>query len=287
MILIADSGSTTTDWCLLDVCSNERKYIKTKGLNANYLTEEEMQYIIRTELQSELPYSTIDVITDVFFYGSGCSTFQKQEKVRSQIAVLTPNASIITDHDLTGAAISICGSDMGIACILGTGSNSCVYDGKNVKKTLLSLGYLLGDEGSGTYIGKKILYHYLKNQMPEELSQLFYNKYNKHPEDIVAEMYAAPKTGAYLAQFSHFASEHIGNIFIEDIIKNCFRDFIKEQVILYEEAKLYPIGFVGSIAAVFCKQLQVVVEEFELKTGKIIQNPIEGLVEYHLKESKK
>ena len=286
MILVADSGSTVTDWCLLDTNSNEKKYFKTRGLNANYLTKKEMQEIIQNELKPKLPYSTINSITNVYFYGSGCSTEKKQEKVRSQIAVLTPNAAIVTDHDLLGAAISICRDDMGIVCILGTGSNSCVYDGKEVKKTLLSLGYLLGDEGSGTYIGKKILYYYLKNKMPKELTEIFYYKYKKHPEDMVAEMYAAPKTGAYLAQFSHFASEHIKEPFIENIIENCFRDFVKEQVLQYEEAKYYPIGFVGSIAAVFQKQLQTILEEFELKLGKIIQNPIEGLAEYHLKRGK-
>lgn len=287
MILVADSGSTVTDWCLLNINSNERKYFKTRGLNANYLTKDEMQEIILSELKTQLPYSAINVITNVYFYGSGCSTLKKQEKVRSQIAILTPNAVIIADHDLVGAARSICGDDMGVACILGTGSNSCVYDGKEVKKTILSLGYLLGDEGSGTYIGKRILYHYLKNQMPEGLSSLFYEKYKKHPEDMIAEMYAAPKTGAYLAKFSHFASEQIENSFIENVVRSCFRDFINEQVIQYEEAKTYPIGFVGSIAAVFQKQLQMVLEEFGLKIGKIIRNPIEGLADYHLKKEKK
>ena len=286
MILVADSGSTVTDWCLLDTDSNERKYIKTRGLNANYLTKKEMQEILLNELKPKLPHSAIDLITNVYFYGSGCSTENKQEKVRSQISeTLTPNATIIADHDLVGAAISICGSDMGIACILGTGSNSCFYDGKTIVKTLLSLGDLLGDEGSGTYIGKQILYFYLKNRMPEELSLLFYQKYKKHPEDIIAEMYAAPKTGAYLAQFSHFASENIQYPYIANIIKDSFRDFLKEQLIQYEEAKDYPIGFVGSIAAVFSEQLQEVMQEFGLKTGKIIQNPIEGLVEYHLKKN--
>jgi N-acetylglucosamine kinase-like BadF-type ATPase len=283
MILIADSGSTVTDWCLLDINSNERKYFKTRGLNANYLTEKEMQEIILRELKPKLPHSAINSTTNVYFYGSGCSTLRKQEKVRSQLALLTPNAAIFADHDLVGAAISICGDDMGVACILGTGSNACVYDGKKVSKTLLSLGYLLGDEGSGTYIGKRVLYQYLKNRMPKGLSKTFYHKYKKHPEDMITEMYAAPKTGAYLAQFSHFASEHINNSFIEHIVENCFRDFVEEQVVCFEEAKHYPIGFVGSIAAVFQEQLKSVLEEFDLKIGKIIRNPIEGLVDYHLR----
>ena len=286
MILIADSGSTNTDWCLLDIHSNERKYIKTKGLNANYLSDKEMYEILHGELKPQLPYFN-EKITHVHFYGSGCSTLQKQEKVRMQIATLTPNATIIPDHDLNGAAISICGSDMGVACILGTGSNSCVYDGKKVTKTLLSLGYLLGDEGSGTHIGKKILYSYLKKQMPKELFDAFYLKYGKTPENMVSEMYATPKIGAYLSQFSYFASKHIENHYIANIVKNCFREFLNEQVILFEEAKDYPIGFVGSIAAVFRNELKSVLEESGLKIGKIIQNPIEGLVDFHWKEATK
>jgi N-acetylglucosamine kinase-like BadF-type ATPase len=287
MILIADSGSTVTDWCILDVSSKEKKLFRTGGLNANYLTEKEMQEILFQELKPKLPHSAICAITNIYFYGTGCSTEKKQEKVRLQLEKLTPNASIVVHHDLVGAAISICGNDMGVACILGTGSNSCVYDGKNIKKTLLSLGYLLGDEGSGTYIGKKILYCYLKNRMPKELSLLFYQKYKKHPEDIIAEMYAAPKTGSYLAQFSHFASEYIEFPYLEDIIKNSFRDFIREQVVQYEEATHYPVGFVGSIAAIFQKQLQAVLEEYNMKMGKIIRNPIDGLAEYHLNECRK
>jgi len=281
MILIADSGSTTTDWCLLNADTSINKYIRTSGLNANYLSELEISDILLQELKPHLPYSIIEKITKVFFYGSGCSTEEKQRKMQSQILKLTPNADVTADHDLVGAAISLCGNDKGIACILGTGSNSCFYDGKNVKKTLLSLGYLLGDEGSGTHIGKKILYAYLKNKMPQDISPLFYAKYRKTPEDMVAEMYAVAKTGAYFAQFSHFASENLNIPYIQNLVKECFKDFLQEQVSQFEEAKYLPLGFVGSIAAVFHQELRLVVQDFGYKLGKIIQNPIEGLVKFH------
>jgi len=283
MILIADSGSTTTDWCLLNTDLTINKYIQTSGLNANYLTETELFTILFQELTPRLPHSILEKITNVFFYGSGCSTEEKQRKIRSQISKIIPNAAVIADHDLVGAAISLCGSDTGIACILGTGSNSCFYDGKNVKKTILSLGYLLGDEGSGTHIGKKILYDYLKNKMPQNIHQLFYSKYKKHSEDMVTDMYAAPKIGTYFAQFSHFASENLNFIYIQNLVKECFRDFIREQVSQFDEAKKFPLGFVGSIAAVFQIELKSVVQEFGYTLGKIIQNPIEGLVEFHNK----
>ncbi|MDR1878332.1 MAG: ATPase [Bacteroidales bacterium] len=287
MILIADSGSTTTDWCLLNTDLTINKYIKTAGLNPNYLTENEILEILFFELKQNLPHAAPEKITHVYFYGSGCSTEQKQMKIQSQIAVLTPNAEIIAEHDMTGAAISLCGSDMGIACILGTGSNVCFYDGKNIKKTILSLGYLLGDEGSGTYIGKKILYAYLKNQMPNDIRLQFISKYKKEPEDIVADMYASRKTGAYFSLFSYFASENMDNPFVQNLIQASFRDFFTEQVAFFEEAKHIPVGFVGSIALVFEQQLEIVAKELGYTLGKVIQNPIKELVQFHQKMLKK
>jgi N-acetylglucosamine kinase-like BadF-type ATPase len=285
MILIADSGSTTTDWCLLNTDLTINKYIRTSGLNANYLTDLEIFNILSCELTTLLPYPISEKITSVFFYGSGCSTEEKQQKIKIQISKITPNANVIADHDMLGAAISLCGNDMGIVCILGTGSNSCFYDGKNVKKTILSLGYLLGDEGSGTHIGKKILYAYLKNKMPQDIQQLFYSKYQKLPEDMVAEMYAAQKVGAYFAEFSHFSSENLNMPYIQNIVKDCFRDFLREQVAQFDEAKSLPLGFVGSVATVFQQELKAVTNEFGYTLGKIIQNPINGLVEFYQKKS--
>jgi N-acetylglucosamine kinase-like BadF-type ATPase len=283
MILIADSGSTKTHWCLLNTDLSINKYICTSGLNTNYLNEKEIYEILFKELKPSLPYPTPETIENVFFYGSGCSTESNQKKIKSQIHLLIPNADVIAEHDLLGTAISLYGNDMGIACILGTGSNSCLYDGKKVKKTLLSLGYLLGDEGSSTYIGKKILYQYLKNKMPKNVSQLFYTKYERQPADMVADMYATSNIGTYFAQFSHFASENLQLPYLQNIVKDCFRDFLNERVTIYEETKYLPIGFVGSIAAVFHQELKFVMDEFGYTLGKIIQDPIDGMIEFHQK----
>jgi len=285
MILIADSGATTTDWCLLNTDLSINKCIKTSGLNANYLTDSEIHSILLSEFSTQLPYPILEKITNIFFYGSGCSTDKKKQKIKKQILKITPNADVIADHDMLGAALSLCGNDMGIACILGTGSNSCFYDGKKVKKKILSLGYLLGDEGSGTHIGKKILYAYLKNKMPQKIQQLFYLKYQKQPEDMVAEMYATQKTGAYFAQFSYFASENLKIPYIQNIVKECFKDFLREQVAQFDEAKYHPLGFVGSIASVFHQELKSVVQESGYTMGKIIQNPINGLAEFYQKKN--
>jgi N-acetylglucosamine kinase-like BadF-type ATPase len=283
MILIADSGSTKTKWCLLNKDFSINKYICTSGLNANYLNEAEVYEILFNELKPELPSSATEVISSVFFYGSGCSTESNQKKIKSQILLLTPYADIIAEHDLLGTAISLYGNDMGIACILGTGSNSCLYDGKRVTKTLLSLGYLLGDEGSSTYIGKKILYQYLKNKMPEDVNQLFYAKYKRKPADMVSDMYAMPHIGAYFAKFSYFASENLQIPYLQNIVRECFCDFLNEQVTIYKEAKDFSIGFVGSIAVVFRQELKLAMDEFGYTLGKVVQDPIVGMVEFHQK----
>jgi len=282
MILIADSGSTKTTWRLLSESNAPTTEIETQGINPNYLTSEAVSEILEKELRPLLPDCN-GKIQKVYFYGSGCSTVPKCERIRQSLLAITPNAEVIVAHDLLGAAISLCGVDTGIACILGTGSNSCFYDGKKVQKTILSLGYLLGDEGGGVHIGKKILYHYLKNHYPEDLKTAFETKYKQSPAELISAMYASQNTASFLADFARFAGENKMHPFIQNLIKNCFRKYFTEQVLIYEEASLYPIGFVGSIAFVFQNELKAVAEEYSLCIGKIIKNPIEGLEEFHKK----
>lgn len=283
MILIADSGSTKTTWCLLYGSKAQYKYIETKGINPNYLTKDSISNILENELRPLLPYDG-KLIRKVYFYGTGCSTKQKHELIKELLSTITPNADVVADHDLLGAAISICGKDMGVACILGTGSNSCFYDGENIKKTTLSLGYLLGDEGGGVYIGKKILYHYLKNHFPEELKRSFEIEYKTTREELINLMYKSENIVSFFANFTYFASQNIAHPFLQELLKNCFMDYFTEQVLIYEEAKSFPIGFVGSIAYAFQKELKFVAEELQLRVGKIIKNPIEGLKDFHSSE---
>ncbi|MCL2131435.1 MAG: ATPase [Lentimicrobiaceae bacterium] len=280
MILIADSGSTKTTWCLLSEKKSRPIYLETKGINPNYLAKSSILEILKNELGTPPPYFAEEV-REVYFYGSGCSTVRNQKIIRESLLAITPNAAIIVEHDLLGAAISLCGSGKGVACILGTGSNSCFYDGKNIKKETLSLGYLLGDEGGGAYIGKKILYHYLKNHYPQELKTAFEAKYQKTPPEFIASLYGCGNIASFFANFTYFACENIAHRCMQDLVKGCFRDYFREQVLIYEESKHYPIGFVGSIAFIFQKELKEVAEEFQLKVGKIIKNPIEGLIDFH------
>jgi N-acetylglucosamine kinase-like BadF-type ATPase len=283
MILIADSGSTKTTWRLISKSDIKVKDIETKGINPNYLTQEAISAILEKELCPLLPYKA-EQIEKVYFYGSGCSTISKCELLHKTLLAITPNADVIVEHDLLGAAISLCGTDMGVACILGTGSNSCFYDGKNVKKTILSLGYLLGDEGGGVHIGKKILYHYLKNHFPEEMKTAFEEKYKKTPQELIYLMYHCENIASFLANFTYFAAENRTHSFMQNILTACFHDYFTEQVLIYEEAKHYPIHFVGSVAFVFQEELKTVAEKYQLHIGKIIKNPIDGLETFHRKE---
>ena len=283
MILIADSGSTKVTWCLLSENKSNHKYIETKGINPNYQTKHSILTILENELHPHLP-SHGEWVQKVYFYGTGCSTIPNCKLMRESLLTITPNAAVIVEHDLLGAAISLCGRDTGVACILGTGSNSCFYDGKTIKKTILSLGHLLGDEGGGVYIGKKILYHYLKNHYPDELKMAFDAKYEKTPQELIHLMYNNINIISFFADFTYFASENIAHPFMQDVIKNCFRDYFTEQVLIYEEAKHYPLGFVGSIAFTFQNELKAVAKEFQFHIGKIIKNPIEGLKDFHIEE---
>ena len=278
MKLIADSGATSIDWCLIDG-NQVLKQFKTQGINANYLSEEEIQTIIsQASSLLDLYKAKIKVI---HFYGAGCAKSIKQEMMCRHLKTISQNAAIFVEGDTLGAAISIFGEDKGICCILGTGSNTCIYEQRKIKKSILSLGYIFGDEGSGTYIGKMILKNFLKNKFPVDLEETFFQTYQKNKSEIITDLYAAQKTNAYFSQFSRFASEHIEHPYINELVKECFRTFFNEQVLPFEEHKTWPIGFVGSVAKVFEKQLYIVAEEYHINIYKIIQNPIIGLIEYY------
>lgn len=283
MILIADSGSTTTNWRLLSYPTGTIAKIDTKGLNPYHLTENEILTVLKYSLYPVIKDYSID---KVFFYGSGCSNDNKKEIIKQCLLTICPNACITVDHDIMASAIASCGNDMGIACILGTGSNSCVYDGKNIIKTLPSLGYMLGDEGSGTYIGKRLLTLYLKNQLPEHLHHLFFEKYGFTSLDILNRLYQKEKPGAFISQFAQFVYENIKEECMQNIVRISFRNFFDELVLPYPESKTYPINFVGSIAAMFSEILKEVGKEKSLFIQHIVRYPIEALTDYHLKKMK-
>lgn len=284
MLLIADSGSTSTNWRLLSpthkttICK-----IDTIGLNPFHLSEEEIIHVLEKDLISTLLlHVSIDKINHIYFYGSGCSTENKKMLIKKCIRSIFQNADVIVEHDTIASAIACCGNDIGIACILGTGSNSCVYDGKNIVKTLPSLGYMLGDEGSGTHIGKSLLQVVLKNKLSSHLQATFNEKYNLSSLDILNHLYRKEKPGAFIASFAPFVIEHIYDEAMISIVRNSFNAFLDELVLPYPESATYPINFVGSIAALLSDILKEVGYSKQLFINNIVQYPIDSLVNYHM-----
>jgi N-acetylglucosamine kinase-like BadF-type ATPase len=277
MILIADGGSTKTDWRLIKE-GREYKQIQTSGFNPYLVGSDEIEEILWKELQ---PYVDNTAISTVYYYGAGCSTPVKNMIVETAFEKVFPNARLNISHDLLAAAHALCGDEEGIAAILGTGSNSCYYDGKDIKDGIFSLGYFFGDEGSGAYLGKQLLIAYLHKELPGDLEAKFRNEYTLSNENILDAVYTKPAPSRFLASFSRFINENRDHLFIYSLITEAFRAFYKYQVCCYAKHKEVPVHFVGSVAYHYSDILTSIGLEFGIKTGKFIQAPIDGLVEYH------
>ena len=280
MILLADSGSTKTDWGLVE---NGKlvKRLRTSGMNPFQMSEEAITEEIKTHLVPELPGTVLD---EVHFYGAGC-TKEKQPIVERVLrANLTINGECEVASDMLGAARGICGHKPGIACILGTGSNSCSYDGKNLVKNVSPLGFILGDEGSGAVLGKLLVGDVLKNQMPEAITKRFFEKYKLTSAEIIDRVYRQPKPNTFLASFVPFLEENIDEPKIYNLVKESFRSFLRRNVMQYDGWQTLPIGFNGSIAKIYKKPLLEALEEEGMHLGRIIQAPMEAMVEYHVEK---
>lgn len=280
MILIADGGSTKTDWRLLKD-GREYKAIQTTGFNPYLIGSEEIESILWKELQ---PYIDNNGVSKIYYYGAGCSTATKNQTVETAFEKVFPSARISIDHDMLGAARSLCGNNAGIAAILGTGSNSCYYDGQWITDHIFSLGFFFGDEGSGAFMGKHLMSAFLHNELPPELSKALVEKYPMSKESILDAIYNKPAPSRFLASFSTFILEHRVHPFIYELIMNNFRSFYKYQVACYPHHKEVPVNFVGSVAYHYQSFLHEVGKEFETSVGRIIRAPIDGLVEYHMSE---
>ncbi len=278
MKLIADSGSTKTTWNLVKPDGSIQAF-KTIGFNPYIIGTED----ILREMKLSFP-KDIDVpqIKDLFFYGSGASSPKMVEIVASAFREFFPNANVLVEHDLLGAARSICGRDAGVACILGTGSNSCYYDGESVVDNVRALGYILGDEGSGSYIGKQLIKDYLNHDMGEDIRVRFDEAFNLDPLEILDRVYKQPFPNTFLASFASFVSTNQNHDYCKSLITNAFRDFRDKHVLKYSQASSNPVNFVGSVAFHNLDLLKVVFEEeSDLEVGTVIKDPIEGLVKYH------
>jgi len=274
--LIADSGSTKTEWCLLD--GKKKLMISTQGISPYFLNTEQISAILQKELLPKLKKKLPD---EIFFYGTGCSNPDNVKMVKQAVKLVFPNTPVQVDHDLMGAAKALCGHEKGVACILGTGSNSCFYNGKKIVKNSPGLGYVLGDEGSGTYLGKKVIQYYLYNTFDPDLMDRFNAKFNTNTLEILDAVYKKPLPNRYLAGFASFLAENRGHFMIENIIEDGFNDFFFNHVYKYRESWTMPIHFVGSVAYGFRDVLQDMCASYELQLGKVLKSPLEGLIKFH------
>ncbi len=280
MQLIADSGSTKTDWAILNNHIIEKQF-QTAGINPYFMTGKDIYDELHSVFINNFDPQSIK---KVIFYGAGCSSQKKAAKIKNSIKQILPFSKISVNHDILGAARALLGNKPGIACILGTGSNSCLYDGKNIIENLFSLGYMFGDEGSGAHLGKTFIKEHLKKQTPDELSEAFTNKYNLSDEEILTNIYQKPNPNKFLASFTHFLKEKIQHSYIKNMIEYCFDEFINEQVSKYSNYKLYTTCCVGSIAYHFKDILVLSLKKHNITPGKIINSPMEDLIKYHSKE---
>lgn len=275
MILIADSGSTKTDWCLVEN-GVLVKQIFTKGTNPFFQTEDEISAEVSENL---LPYLDTAKVDAVWFYGAGCAFPEKNEIVRAAIARHL-DVPIEVGSDLLGAARGLCGRQPGIACILGTGSNSCFYDGKEIVSNVSPLGFILGDEGSGAVLGKMLVGDVLKNQLPAALKEEFLARYELTPAIILERVYKKPFPNRFLASLSPFLVEHLDVPEIHTLVLNGFKAFFDRNVKQYDY-KQYPVHLIGSLAYYYRSVLQEAAEQTGVRLGTIKQSPMEGLISYH------
>ena len=274
--LIADSGSTKTEWCLLK--NNKPTLFITQGMSPYFVNENGVEQIIRKEVFSFLGKNTID---EIFFYGTGCKNPANIKMFKKIFHKNFTDAKINIDTDLSGAAKALCGKEKGIACILGTGSNSCYYNGSRIVKNSPGIGYVLGDEGSGAYLGKKVIQHFLYNIFDSDLRARFNAKFLTTDAEILESIYKKPLPNRYLASFAIFLAENRGHYMIENIIEDGINDFFFTHIIRYRESSKLPIHFTGGIAFGFKDVVQQLCNSYGLKIGTILRSPMEGLIKYH------
>ena len=281
MILIADSGSTKTDWRLQDENKKIHQF-RTIGFNPRFHSTQEISNAIAQDL---VPKIEADKISNVYYYGVACSSPDKIQIVSDALKENIKNAKIEVNHDLLGAARSLCQHHEGMVAILGTGSNSCYYDGENIRENITSLGYILGDEGGGAYMGMKLIKCYLENELPPDLHQLFYQKYKLDKDEILDSVYSKPLPIKFFGSFTPFLLHNIRNPFINKLVYDSFLAFFKKQICKYSKHKEVKLSCTGSIAFYFVDILKQVASDCNVSLDRVIETPIAGLTLYHCPDS--
>jgi glucosamine kinase len=280
MILIADSGSTKTNWRLVDEAGTGASFY-TEGYNPYFVNAG----YISNSLNANLPsYITREFITEIHFYGAGCAS-GKDDIIQTALQSVFPAAQVFIAMDLLAAARALLGTNAGFAAILGTGTNTCLYDGHTIIRNIDSLGFVMGDEGSGAVIGKKLLADYMRGSMPEHIRSLFWNTYHLDATALMHTIYSLPLANRYCAGFCNFVGDHIEDAYLQELVANCFREFFQNLVSRYPSYAEYSFNSVGSVAFHFSNILSEVSREFGMRTGKIICSPMDGLVDYHVHQS--
>ena len=277
MVIIADSGSTKTDLVVLSD-GKLTKSVQTIGMNPYFISSEEISATLERELT---PLINPDDIRHIYFYGAGCSFDDKRNIVKKGFESIFNAATIKVDHDLMGAARALYKNEKGIVGILGTGSNSCVYDGRDIVAKIFSTGYIFGDEGSGAYIGKNFITQHLKKRSPKEISKSFHQFYGYSDEDILTNVYKKPFPNKYLATFSIFIKQYISNPYMASLVEESFVDYFREQVASLPDYKNLPFSFIGSVGCNFIEQVRKAAAKYDIEISKYMVSPIEGLIEYH------
>lgn len=277
MILIADGGSTKVDWRLIDK-GIEIKQIFTGGMNPFFRTQEDISEDIKHSLLPEVKEFDIERI---YFFGAGCNSAEKNEIIYKAITDNIQCPYIEINSDLLAAARGLCGYDSGIACIIGTGSNSCYYDGKEIVTNISPLGYILGDEGSGAVIGRLFVGACLKNQLTAGIKEKFLSEYNLTPALILDTVYKQPMSNRFLASFSPFILNYIHDETVYNLVYNTFKDFLVRNVMQYDNYKRLPIRFTGSVAYHYQAVLRKLAIDMNINIGNITQSPMEGLIQYY------
>ncbi|MDD6868320.1 MAG: ATPase [Candidatus Limisoma sp.] len=280
MILIADCGSTKIDWCILKGDKLVKQFFTT-GVNALLMPEDKIRATFETELKPQVEGSEI---FEVYYYGAGCLSEEICSNVSRSIASVIPSATTISvNSDLLAAARALCGRNPGIACILGTGSNSCYYDGEKICDNVSPLGYILGDEGSGAVLGKLLVGDVLKKQLPAELCEKFLKQFNLDRMKIIENVYKKPAPNRFLASLSPFLIQNIEEPAIHRLVLNAFKSFFVRNIENYANFKEVPVSFVGSVGFYYREVLDEAAKALDITIGTVIKSPMEGLLKYHSK----
>lgn len=281
MIAIVDSGATKAAWVLVNQQQQIVETCATKGFSPLHHSSQQIIAAVRAE-DTLKKYDR--AIQHLYYFGAGCSSAERCLLMKNSLQVCFPNAQIQVEHDLLAAVLATCGREKGISCILGTGSNACYYDGKNIHQSTPSLDYILGDEGSGSHLGKRLITDFLYHRVPKPIAKELSEKYRLDKELVLKRVYQEPNGKPFLASFAQLLTTYKQEPYVQQLIYQSFDEFVDIHVCSYVQHQILPIHFIGSVAHHHQDVLRAVCTKRQVQLGKVIQKPIDNLVEYMIKE---